>query len=326
MRHFACATLALPMLLAAAGAQGASSGAEYPVRPMRMVITYPPGGNTDLVGRALAQKLVEAWGQQVVIDNRGGAGGVIGTLIAKQAAPDGYTMLFGTSAGMVLNPLIQPKLAYDPFKDFAPVSLVVIIPQLLMAHPSLPANNVKELIALARAKPGQLNVASSGIGTPNHLGAEMLKAMAGIDIVHVPYKGGGPATTDLIAGQVQLQFTSIPSMMPYIKSGRLKALAVGSATRSAALPDVPTIAESGVPGYEYTTWYGIFAPLGTPAPVIAKLNAGIGQALRSPDLIQRLASQGAEPAPGAPEGLAKHLRNESARWARIIKSAGIRIE
>src|SRR5215213_7868082 len=245
----------------------------YPSRPVRLVITYPPGGTTDFVGRPVAQKLSELLGQQVVVDNRGGAGGVIGTMIVAQAPPDGYTLLLGTSSGMLINPLLQRKLPYDGFRDFVPISRTNINPQALVANAALPLNNVKELLAYARANPGKLNVASSGVGTPNHLGAEMLKHMARIDIVHVAYKGGGPAMTDLIGGQTQIQFSSIPTVLTNVKAGRLKMLAIGSAKRSPALPDVPTIAEAGVPGYEYTTWYGIFGPRGMDKGAVEKLNA-----------------------------------------------------
>src|SRR5687768_3213629 len=212
----------------------------YPTKPIRFIITYPPAGNTDLVGRALAQKLSEAWGQQVIVDNRGGAGGVLGTVTAKQAPADGYTLLLGTSAGMVLNPLLTSKLPYDPFTDFAPVSLVIVNPQVLVVNPALPAANVREFVSLAKSKPGQLNFGSSGVGTPNHLGGELLKAMAGIDIVHVPYKGGAASIADLIAAQVQLVFSSAPSVVPHVRNNRLRALAVGSTKRTHALPNVPT--------------------------------------------------------------------------------------
>jgi tripartite-type tricarboxylate transporter receptor subunit TctC len=323
---------ALAVLFAAAAAspaafaQGKSGAVNYPTRPIRLVVTYPPGGNTDLVGRAVAQKLVEAWGQQVVVDNRGGAGGVLGTVIAKQAAPDGNTLLLGTSAGMVLNPILMSKVPYDAFRDFAPVSLVIINPQVLVVNPSLPATNVREFIALAKSKPGRLNFGSSGVGTPNHLGGEMLKAMAGIDIVHVPYKGGAASITDLIAGQVQLVFSSAPSVVPHVLNGRLGALGVGSAKRTPALPDVPTVAESGVPGYEYTTWYGIFAPAKTPTAVIAKLNAGIVRMLAEPQMSQRFQSQGGDPTSSTPAALTAYMREETARWTRVIKTAGIKIE
>ncbi|MES2564368.1 MAG: tripartite tricarboxylate transporter substrate binding protein [Pseudomonadota bacterium] len=298
----------------------------YPNRPVRLVITYPPGGTTDFVGRPVAQKLSEIMNQQFVVDNRGGAGGVIATMIVAQAPADGYTLLLGTSSGMLINPLLNPKLPYDGFRDFAPVSRTNINPQALVATPSLPANTVKELIAYARANPGKLNVASSGIGTPNHLGGEMLKYMAKLDIVHVAYKGGGPAMTDLIGGQVQLQFSSIPTVLAHTKAGRIKMLAIGSAKRSPALPDVPTIAEAGVPGYEYTTWYGVFGPRALPKPIVAQLNAAVVKALASPDMHQRLMSQGAEPSASSPEELTSYMKEESARWAKVIKAAGIKIE
>ena len=298
----------------------------YPNRPVRLVITFPPGGTTDFVGRPIAQKLSEYLGQSFVVDNRGGAGGVIATLIVAQAPADGHTLLLGTSSGMLIGPLLNPKLPYDGFRDFTPVSRTNINPQALVANAALPVSNVKELIAYAKSNPGKLNVASSGTGTPNHLGAEMLKYLAKIDIVHVPYKGGGPAMTDLIAGQVQLQFSSIPTVLAHAKAGRIKLLAIGSAKRSPALPEVPTIAEAGVPGYEYTTWYGIFGPRGMPAAVVAQLNTAIAKALAAPDVNQRLMSQGAEPAANSPTELTQYMREESARWAKLIKAANIRLE
>lgn len=298
----------------------------YPVRPVRLVITYPPGGTTDFVGRPLAQKLGEVLGQTFVVDNRGGAGGALGTMIVAQAPADGYTLLLGTSAGMVINPLLNPKLPYDPFRDFSAVSRTNINPQALVANAALPANSVKELIAYARANPGKLNVASSGVGTPNHLGAEMLKYLAKVDMVHVAYKGGGPAMTDLIAGQVQLQFSSIPTVLQHVKAGRVKMLAIGSAKRSPALPDVPTIAEAGVPGYEYTTWYGVFGPRGLQKPIVSQLNTAVAKVLASPEVSQRLMTSGAEPSPSSPEELTRYMREESARWAKVIKAAGIKAE
>jgi tripartite-type tricarboxylate transporter receptor subunit TctC len=309
-----------------AAVASAAPGEAYPTRPIRLIITYPPGGNTDLVGRALAQKLTEAWGQQVIVDNRGGAGGVLGTLIAKQAAADGYTLLLGTSAGMVLNPLLMSKLPYDPFADFAPVSLVIVNPQVLVVNPTLPAANVRDFVSLAKSKPGQLNFGSSGVGTPNHLGGELLKAMAGIDIVHVPYKGGAASIADLIAGQVQLVFSSAPSVVPHVRNNRLKALAVGSAKRTPALPNVPTVAESGVPGYEYTTWYGVFVPAKTATPIVSKLNAEIVRILAVPEMSQRFQSQGGDPASSTPAELKTYMSEERARWERVIRTANIRIE
>jgi len=299
---------------------------EYPTKPIRLVITYPPGGNTDLVGRALALKLGEFMGQQVVVDNRGGAGGVLGSMITAQSAPDGYTIMLGTSAGMVINPLLSRKLTYDPVRDFAPVSMVVIVPQLLVINPQLPVKNVRELIAFAKAKPGYLNAGSSGVGTPNHFGTELLKWLAGVDIVHVPYKGGAPALTDLLGGQIQMAFSSVPAVLPHIKAGRLVALGVGSAKRSPALPNIPTIAEAGVPGYEYTTWYGIFAPAKTPRTLIARLNTEIVKAMETPDIKDRFTALGGDPDPGTPEELRAYMANESAKWAKIIKAANVRIE
>ncbi len=297
----------------------------YPTKPIRMVITYPPGGNTDLVGRAMAAKLSEQMGQPVVVDNRGGAGGVMGTLIAAQAAPDGYTIMLGTSAGMVVNPLLSSKLPYDAHKDFMPVSNVIIVPQLLVTNPLLPVKSIKELIALAKAKPGTLNAGSSGVGTPNHLGTELLKALAGVNIVHVPYKGGAQALTDVMGGQIQMAFSSIPAVMQHIKAGRLTALGVGSAKRSAALPNVQAIGEV-VPGYEYSTWYGIFAPARTPVAIVTRLNSEIVKGLASPDIHQRFVANGGDPAPSTPDELRKYMIEESARWAKTIKAAGVRIE
>jgi tripartite-type tricarboxylate transporter receptor subunit TctC len=318
--------LALSVTILAAFLPAVSSAQNYPTRPVRLVITYPPGGTTDFVGRPVAQKMSELLGQQVVVDNRGGAGGVIGTMIVAHAPPDGYTLLLGTSSGMLINPLLQSKLPYDGFRDFEPVSRTNINPQALVANAALPVSNVKELIAYARANPGKLNAASSGVGTPNHLGAEMLKYLAKLDIVHVAYKGGGPAMTDLIAGQVQLQFSSIPTVLTHVKANRIKMLAIGSAKRSPALPDIPTIAEGGVPGYEYTTWYGIFAPRRTPAATIARLNDAVTKAVLSPDVAQRLMPNGAEPSPSSPQALTRYMQEESARWAKVIKAANIKLD
>ena len=318
--------LALGLLVGALAWLPNAGAQEYPTKPIRLVITYPPGGNTDLVGRALALKLGEFMGQQVVVDNRGGAGGVLCSMITAQSAPDGYTIMLGTSAGMVINPLLSRKLTYDPVRDFAPVSMVVIVPQLLVINPQLPVKNVRELIAFAKAKPGYLNAGSSGVGTPNHFGTELLKWLAGVDIVHVPYKGGAPALTDLLGGQIQMAFSSVPAVLPHIKAGRLVALGVGSAKRSPALPNIPTIAEAGVPGYEYTTWYGIFAPAKTPRTLIARLNAEIVKAMETPDIKDRFTALGGDPDPGTPEELRAYMANESAKWAKIIKAANIRVE
>jgi len=298
----------------------------YPVRPIRWIVTYPPGGPTDVVARAIGAKLTAAWGQQIVIDNRAGAGGVIGTDLAAKAVPDGYTLLFGTSAGLTINPALSNKLPYDAVKDFAPVSLLVLNPQLLVVHPSVAANSVKELIALAKARPGQLNYASVGQGSPNHLGMELFKALTGTEMVHVPYKGTGPALTDLLGGQIQLMFNSMPSVLPLVASGKLKAFAVGSAQRSAAVPDIPTVAEAGVPGFENVTWYGMFAPARTHRDIVVRLNREVVRILAEPEMAQRLATQGAEPRSSTPEELAKFMQVESQRWKKVIKAANIRLE
>jgi len=303
-----------------------ASAQVYPNKPIRWIVTYPPGGPTDVVARAVGARLTAAWGQQVVIDNRAGAGGIIGSELAAKAVPDGYTLLFGTSAGLSINPVLSSKLPYDPVRDFAPVSLLVINPQILVANNAVPVNSVRDLIALAKAKPGQLNYASVGQGSPNQLGMELLKSLTGTDLVHVPYKGTGPAITDLLAGQVQVMFNSMPSVLPLVTSGKLKGLAVGSAQRSPAAPDIPTVAEAGVPGFEYVTWYGMFAPARTPKNIVTRLNAEVVKILAAPEMAQRLASQGAEPRSSTPDELLKFMRNESERWKQVIKSAGIRTE
>ncbi len=322
MRGVTAVTSAVLLTLGCAGAQAQA----YPTKAIRWIVTYPPGGPTDFVARAIGAKLTEAWGQQVVIDNRAGAGGVIGTDLAAKAVPDGYTLLFGTSAGLTINPALVSKLPYDPVRDFAPVSLLVINPQILVVNNSVPVGSVKELIAYAKSRPGQLNYASVGQGSPNHLGMELLKALTGIAMLHVPYKGTGPAVTDLLGGQVQLMFNSMPLVLPLVKGGKLKGLAVGSAQRSPAVPDLPTVAEAGVPGFENVTWYGMFAPAKTHKDVVAKLNVQVVKILGDPEMAQRMASQGAEPRTTTPDELARFMRVESERWKKVIKTAGIKLE
>jgi tripartite-type tricarboxylate transporter receptor subunit TctC len=291
-----------------------------------MVVTFPPGGATDMVARTVGQQLADAWGQQFVVDNRAGGGGIIGTEIAARAAPDGYTLLVGSSSGLVINPLLSAKLPYDPVKDFLPVSLLSVNPTLLVVHVSVAAGSVKELVALAKARPGKLNYASVGQGSPVHLTMEWFKQLTGADLVHVPYKGSAPAVTDLVGGQVQLMFNSIPPVLPLVKAGKLRAIAVGTAQRSRAVPEIPTIAESGVPGFDSATWFGLFAPAGTPQPIISKLSREAAGILSHPGVAQRLAAQGSDPRGSTPEQLAQYMREESARWSKVIKSAGIRID
>ena len=293
----------------------------YPTRPIRLVIPYPPGGPTDFVGRTVGQKLSQALGQQIVVDNRPGAGTIIGSELVARAAPDGYTFLVASDA-LPKNEALYAKLNYDLFRDLAPVAKMADYPIALAAYTGLPANNVRELVALAKAKPGALNFASVGTGTSPHLGGELFQALAGIKLVHVPYKGTAPAVTDLISGQVHILFTSMPTVLAHVQAGRLRLLGTGGAKRSAVIPDTPPIAET-LPGFDLVTWYGIFAPARTPDAIIRRLNAEIVKALADPESHGRLAAQGLEPAPMTPEELRRYTQQDSSRWARLIKAAGI---
>ena len=297
----------------------------YPARPIRLVIPYPAGGPTDFVGRLVGQKLSTLVGQQVVVDNRPGAGTIIGSELIARAAPDGYSLLFGTGGGTFLAPLMLPKVPYDPQKDFEPVAMLVQSPQVLVVHPSVPANSVRELVALAKAKPGSLNFASVGTGTSPHLGGELLKSLTATNIVHVPYKGTAPAMTDLIAGQVHLMFSSMPTVLAHVKAGRLRLIGTGGTKRSAVIPDTPVIAEA-VPGFELITWYGIFAPARTPAAIVKRLNGEIEKALRDSDTREKLEAQGLEPTIMSPEELRRYTEQDVSRWAKLIKSAGIKTD
>jgi tripartite-type tricarboxylate transporter receptor subunit TctC len=320
---FAAALSASVVLPTLANAQP-TSNSSYPNRPIRVVVPGSAGSANDFTARAIAQRFTEAWGQQIVIDNRSGAGGIIAHEIAAKANPDGYTLIFSTSAGLVINPLLY-KTPYDSFRDLAPISLGSINPQMLFAHPSVAANNVSQLIALAKAKPGALNCASAGTGTPNHLGCELLKSMASINFEHVPYKGASPGIADVVGGQMHFMFNSIPAVLPLAKSGKVKALGVAGPKRSPAAPEVPTIAET-LPGFEVVNWYAMLAPAGTPAPVINKINAEMVKMIADPPFAQRLLDLGSEPLSSTPAGLAEHMRKESDRWSKVIKSAGIKID
>jgi len=320
-----CGFLLFCAAIGSASAQTSATGA-YPLRAIRMIVPFPPGGPNDILGRVLAQRLSESLGQQVVVDNRGGAGGIIGTDLAAKAAPDGYTILLAGTAALSINPSLRAKLPYDPVRDFAPISLIATAPSVLLIHPSLPVKNVKELIALAKARPGQLNYASAGIGTPPHLAGEMFKNMAKVNMVHVPYKGGGPALTDLVAGHVQLYFSGISSALSLIREGKLKAIAVTSSGRTAVMPDMPTIAESGLPGYEVGNWYAVLAPAATAKDIVGKLNVAIVKALKAPDVSKRVQDLGADPVGSTPEQMSAYMHNEIAKWAKVIRSAGIKPE
>ena len=303
----------------------ATAQAQYPSRPIRLVVPYPPGGPTDFVGRAVAAKLTALLGQQIVVDNRPGAATVIGSDLVARSAPDGYNLLFGTGGGTFLAPLILPKVPYDPQKDFAPVAMLVMSPQVLVVHPSVGANSVKELIAVAKTKPGQLNYSSVGTGTAPHLGGELFKSLAGVDIVHVPYKGTAPAMTDLIAGRVQLAFSSIPTVLAHVQAGRLKMLGTGGSKRSPALPDIPPVADT-VPGFELVTWYAIFAPAGTPAAIVNRLNGEIAKALKDADIQKRFGEQGLETTLMTPRELKRYAETDVSRWTRLIKAANIKAQ
>ena len=314
---FAAAMLAFPCAQAAAQS--------YPDHPVRFVVPYPPGGATDIIARGLAQKLTDSLKQQFVVDNRGGAGQVIGTDIVAKSAPNGYAILLA-SVTHSINPSLQPKLPYDSVKDFSPVTLVGSGPNVLVVHPSVPARSMAEFVTLLKANPGKYNYASSGNGSGGHLATELFKSMAGVEMNHIPYKGNGPATVDILAGQVPIMFTSTAPMLPHMRAGKLRGLATSGASRSSATPDLPTIAESGFPGYEASLWYGILAPAGTPQAVIKVLNTKIIEVLRAPDIRERFTGLGIGIAGSTPEHLDKHLRSELAKWAKVIKTAKIRLE
>jgi tripartite-type tricarboxylate transporter receptor subunit TctC len=297
----------------------------YPSRPIRMIVAYPPGGGTDQVGRVMADQLSQTLGQNVVVDNRGGATGNIGTELAARAVPDGYTLLMGNVAPNAVNVSLFKKLGFDPVKDFAPVSLVAITPNILVAHPSIPVKTIKELIAFAKAKPGTLNFPSAGVGSSSHLAGELLKSLAGISMVHIPFKGGGPALVAVIAGEVQVMFATMPAAMPHVKSGKVKPVAVTTAKRSQAMPELPTIAESGVKGYDASTWYGLLAPARTPQAIVTRLHGDTVKILAGPTR-QRLEAQGFEPDGGTPAEFAAYIKSEIIKWAKVIKDAGIPAE
>jgi tripartite-type tricarboxylate transporter receptor subunit TctC len=309
--------LLLPLTLAAQS---------YPSKPIRFVVPFAPGGSTDLLARMLSRHLTESLGQPVVVDNRAGAGGVIGAEIASRAPADGYTIVLGSPGPLTINPNLLARVPYDTLRDFAPIALATISPFTLVVHPSTPAQSVKELLALARAKPGQLNYGSAGNGSVGHFSAEQFKALARVDLVHVPYKGAGPAVGDLLGGRLNLMFENLPTIIPYVRSGKLRMLAVGTKARSALVPEVPTIAESGVPGYESSTAFGVLAPAKTPAAIVSRLNREIVAALKSPEMKERLTNQGLEAVGGTPQQYAAHLKEELAKYGRLVKAAGIKIE
>ena len=318
-------THAIVSVLLAAFA-GAAHAQAFPAKPVRLVVPFPPGGGTDLFSRAIAPRLSEAWGQQVIVDNRPGSGGTIGMAIALKSPPDGYTAVMGQLANLSAAPSIYKSLPYDPVKDVAPVTQLVSTPLVLVSHPSLPVKNVKELVALAKVKPDGLTYGSAGNGTLAHLSGEMFKTMTGTKILHVPYKGTSLALTELMGGQITLYFSSIPPAVSLIKAGRLKALGVTSAKRAAALPEVPAIAQAGVSGYEAVNWYGLAYPAGTPREIVARLHADTVRILKLPDVRERLASDGGEAVGNTPEQFAALIKSEAVKWAKVVKESGARID
>jgi tripartite-type tricarboxylate transporter receptor subunit TctC len=297
----------------------------YPSRPIKIVVAFTAGGTTDIIARIVGKKLTDAWGQQVIIDNRPGAGGNLGSNVVAKSPPDGYTLLIGSVGPLAINATLYPNMPYDHLKDFVPICLVASVPNMLVVHPSVPVHSVKDLVDLARAKPGTLNYGSTGNGTTGHLSGELMNERAGINLVHVPYRGA-TAVTDLLGGQVQLMFATIPSVIQHVRAGTLRAIAVTSSRRSPALPEIPTIAETGYPGFEAGSWFGFVAPTGTPEPIVRKLHAQIAAIVRMPDINEQLASQGADPVGSTPEEFGQYMRSETEKWAKVVKASGIRLE
>lgn len=298
----------------------------YPAKPIRIIVPQAPGGGNDTIARLVGHRMSQTMKQQVVIENRAGAGGLLAAEAVAKAPPDGYTLLLGNVATLTIIPNVQKKVPYDPFKDFAPVSLIASAPLLVVVHPSLPVTSVKQLIALAKAKPGQLNYASNGIGSSTHLATELFKVMTKTDMTHVPYKGLAPATTDILSGQVQVMFSSAVAMLPHVKGGRLRALAMTGSARSKSIPDIPTVAEAGVRDYEAGSWYGIVAPAGTERPIVDLLAKEIAAAVRSSEIQERLLNEAVIPVGGTPSEFASHIRKEHARVAQVVQSSGAKFE
>jgi tripartite-type tricarboxylate transporter receptor subunit TctC len=320
-----CMAAAVGLVLAC-GVALAQTGAEaYPAKPIRFILPFPPGGGTDILGRIIAERLTANLGQPVVLENRGGAGGNVGAEAAAKSAPDGYTIVL-VAPSLAISPSLYTKLNYDPVKDLAPISLVGTVPNVLISHPSLPAQTLAEFIALAKARPGAMNFGSGGSGTSNHLAGELFNTVAGVKLVHVPYKGVNLAMNDVLGGQIHLVVIGIPAAAPHIKAGRLRALGVIAPQRSPALPDVPTVAEAGLPNFDVTTWYGVLAPSGTPRPVVMRLNAELVRVMHAPDLKERLAATGTEPKTSTPEEFADYIKQEIGKWGKVVREAGLQAD
>ena len=315
----------LPTLLALL-ATTSMAQSPFPNKPVKLIVPFPPGGGNDVIARVIGQKLSDRWGQPVVIDNRAGANGIVGLQALMQAPADGYTLAVGAAGPLAVNPSLYARLPYDPVKDFAAVTNLVNYPLLLVVHPSVPVRTTRDVVALAKAKPGQLSYASPGSGNSGHLAGELFNTMAGVNTLHVPYKGQGPALTDLLSGQVQMLYSSIPSVINQVKSGQLKAIAVGSAKRLPSLPEVPTIAESGVPGYEAYSWVGLVAPAHTPSDIVHKIYRDVSDILKQPDVADKLNQQGALPVGDTPEEFAQYIKAEVAKWGQVVRNANIKLE
>ncbi len=322
LRKIVAAMLCATLLVHA----GVSMAQAWPTKSIKLMVPFPPGGSTDIVARIVAQKLSERLGQPIVIENRGGAGGTLGTAATARAAPDGYNLAVASTSTHVVAPGVYTKLDYDPIKDFAPVGLMAVSPYLLVVNPGLPAKTLKELVVLAKNQPGKLNYASAGIGSTTHLAMEMLKSVTGTYMLHIPYSGNGPAGTAVVGGQVEILFGSLPALLPHAKSGRVRALAVGTPKRSPSLPDVPTVSESGYPGFDASLWLAIVAPAGTPQPVIERLNKEIVALIASAETREALDKAGAEPLTGTPADLAAMIRDGIPKYAKVIKAAGVKAE
>lgn len=325
MSHFGgIAAVACGCLLAVSGAAPAAEN--YPTRPIRIVVAYTPAGTTDILARLLGQKMSETWGQPVIVDNRPGANGNIGTDIAARATPDGYTLLMATAATHSINNTLYPKLAWDAVRDFAPISLVALVPNILVVNNALPVKSVKELIAYAKANPGKLTHGSPGIGSTAHLSMELFKSLTGTQMIHVPYKGSAPVLSDLMAGQISLTMDNIPVYLPYAKAGKIRALAVGSRSRTPAAPELPTAEEAGVPGLVAVSWFGLAAPARTPQPIVDKLAKETARILKLPDVQKRISDLGAEPVGSTPQEFAAFIQSEIRKWRKVIQDAGVRVE
>ncbi len=305
---------------------GAATAQTYPTKPIRIIVAYTPAGTTDILARAVGQKMTEVWGQPVIVDNRPGANGNIGTEIAARATPDGYSILMATAATHSINNTLYPKLTWDAVKDFAPVSLVALVPNILVVHNALPVKSVKELIAHAKANPGKLTHGSPGQGSTAHLSMELFKSLTGTQMVHVPYKGSAPVLADVMAGQISLTMDNIPVYLPHAKAGRIRALAVSSGKRTSAAPELPTVAEAGVPGLEAVSWFGVVAPARTPKPLVVKLAAETARILKLPDVAKRISELGAEPVGGTPAEYAAFIQSEIKKWRKVIQDAGVKLD